>query len=107
MAWRLAAHPDVEQVSYREPTQSVIVLFNRRRTFADLVATLPAGDLSVPAPVSPAPRVDWSRVAASCLLSLLPLGPFGSVALTFATSLTEEVRRAQATAVLPAAAPRS
>ena len=31
---------------------------------------------------------------------------WSSVALTFATSLTEEVRRAQAAAVLPASAPR-
>ena len=100
MAWRFAAHPEVEQVSYRESSQSVVVHFNRDRRFGDIAATLPAGEVAPPVLLSPARQVDWSRVAASCLLSLLPLGPVGSLALALATSLTEELSRGRAAATL-------
>jgi hypothetical protein len=95
LARRFSAHPAVHHVSWREPIQSLTIYFDSQRSFPDIVATLPPDDGRSPDQLIEARGVDWGRIALSCLLSLLPLGVAGNLALTLALALAEELRRSQ------------
>jgi len=68
----------------------LIVQYDAAHDFTDLIRTLPQQGRSLDGPKPQLQPVDWGKIAFSCLLSMLPLGPFGSVALTLVTSLAEQ-----------------
>jgi len=71
----------------------LIVQHDPGHELADLMRTLPPSGPPGDIEVEP-PRIDWGKVAFSCLLSMLPLGTLGSVALTLATSISEQASAA-------------
>ena len=89
LAGRLQAHPAVRSASWNANARSLIVRYEATHEFADLIRTLPQ-----PGPEdhleAEAPGIDWAKVALSCLLTMLPLGTVGSVALTLAASISEQ-----------------
>ena len=90
LACRLRAHPAVRSASQNANGRSLIVQYDAAHDFTDLIRTLPQQGRSLDRPKPQPPPVDWGKIAFSCLLSMLPLGPFGSVALTLVTSLAEQ-----------------
>jgi len=68
----------------------LIVHYDAAHEFTDLIRTLPSHGRSLDDPEPQPGRIDWGKIACSCLLSMLPLGLFGSVALTLVTSLVEQ-----------------
>src|SRR5215510_1221591 len=90
LASRLRAHPAVRSASRNANGRSLIVQYDASHEFADLIRTLPPPGRRRDEPVFEAARVDWGKVALSCLLTMLPLGSIGSVALTLATAIVEQ-----------------
>ena len=88
LASRLRAHPAVRSASRN--ARSLLVQYDATHEFADLIRTLPPPGRRQDDPELEAPRIDWGKVAFSCLLTILPLGSLGSVALTVATSIVEQ-----------------
>jgi hypothetical protein len=72
------------------------VYFDPDRSFADITATLPPDDGTSRIDIVDSPQIDWRRIAISCALSMLPLGPAGNLALTFVMALHEEMERTRA-----------
>ena len=89
LAYRLQAHRAVRSATWNVNARSLTVQYDATHEFADLIRTLPPSgppdDLGVEAA-----RIDWGKVAFSCLLTMLPLGTVGSVALTLAASISEQ-----------------
>ena len=90
LACRLRAHPAVSSASRNANGRSLIVHYDAAHEFTDLIRTLPSHGRSLDDPEPQPRRIDWGKIAFSCLLSMLPLGLFGSVALTLVTSLVEQ-----------------
>lgn len=90
LASRLRAHPAVRSASRNANGRSLTVQYDATHEFADLIRTLPPPARQRDDPEFEAPQIDWRKVAFSCLLTMLPLGSIGSVALTLATSIVEQ-----------------
>ncbi len=93
LAESLSSDPAVRELTWRPQTGSLVVVFDRRTEFADLAAAPRPGRAAVRwLPGSEPAGINWKRVAFNTLLSLLPLGPLASAAVSFATTLAEETR---------------
>src|SRR5262249_48170154 len=90
LASRLRAHPAGRSASRNAHGRSLIVQYDATQEFADLIRTLPPPGQRRADPVHEAAGIDWGKVAFSCLLTMLPLGCIGSVALTLATAILEQ-----------------
>ena len=90
LASRLRAHPAVRSASRNAHGRSLIVQYDATQEFADLIRTLPPPRQRRDDRVHEAAGIDWGKVAFSCLLTMLPLGCIGSVALTLATAILEQ-----------------
>jgi hypothetical protein len=93
LASRLAVHPAVTRVIWRDPIHSLTVYFDADRPFSEVLDSLPQDGAAPELTIEETPSVNWGKVVVSCALSLLPLGPAGNLALTFVTALMEERRR--------------
>jgi hypothetical protein len=99
----LQAHPSVINARWNSPGRSLTVHFNPSLEYTDLLTTLPdVSSCNEPRQVADR-QIDWAKIGFACLLSLIPLGPLGSVALTFVTSLVEQTAVAPSAQLLPAA----
>lgn len=87
---RLRGHPAVRSASQNVNGRSVIVQYDAAHEFADLIRTLPPPGRRRDDAELEVPGIDWRKVAFSCLLTMLPLGSIGSVALTIVTSIVEQ-----------------
>lgn len=86
---RFQAHPGVLAVNVVPAARSMTVSFDPAYSFEEIARTLP-----VVARTPPVDRagLDWSRVITAGLLALLPLGPWGSVAVSVAGCVAEQLR---------------
>lgn len=82
----LQAHPGVFDARWNRRGRSLIVLFDPTVQFVDLPWTRSSPE----AGATPGRQIDWAKIAFSCLVSLIPLGPLASVALAFVTSVVEQ-----------------
>ncbi len=90
LARRLLAHPVVHSATWNSAGRSLTVRYDSDQDFGAILETLP--DLvegREEAPVAER-HIDWGKVAVSCLMSLVPLGPLGNVAVAFVTSVLEQ-----------------
>lgn len=90
VAWKLSGHPSVIEVGWKPGGRSLIVRFDPAHDFDELLSILPSATFSPADEVQTPPQIDWSKIALSCLLSLVPLGPLGNVALAFVSSYAEQ-----------------
>src|SRR5215469_6096109 len=107
LACRLRAHPAVRSATWNANGRSLIVQYDAAHELADLIRTLPPSGPPDDLEIGPS-RIDWGKVAFSCLLTMLPLGTLGSIALTIATSISEQASAASvpdATAAVAARQP--
>ncbi len=90
LARRLLGHPAVHSATWNSAGRSLTVRYDEGQEFQDILETLPAPvEGREEAPVAER-HIDWGKVAISCLMSLLPLGPVGNVAVAFVTSVFEQ-----------------
>jgi hypothetical protein len=82
----LQAHPGVFAARWNPRGRSLIVLFDPTLQFVDLPWTRSGPE----AGAAPLRQIDWAKIAFSCLVSLIPLGPVTSVAFAFVTSVIEQ-----------------
>jgi Zn-dependent protease len=105
LARRLVAHPAVHSATWNSAGRSLTVRYDAAQEFSHLLDTLPQvveGREEAPAAER---HIDWGKVFASCLVSLIPLGPLGNVAVAFATSVLEQSALASVSDRVPPKAP--
>jgi len=90
LARKLLGHPAIHSATWNSAGRSLTVRYDADQEFQDILETLPEPvEGREEAPVAER-HIDWRKVAFSCLMSLVPLGPVGNVAVAFMTSVMEQ-----------------
>ncbi len=86
---RLHGHPGVRAVRWNPAARSLTIGYERSSKVA-VALELPAAQHPAPRAIPAPAGIVWSKVLFACILSLIPLGPLGGLALSAAASILEQ-----------------